>query len=46
MNVGPNMEVLAAETGEAIPELPDPSPVKGVRKVTKGESTQTSLFDT
>lgn len=34
------------QTGETIPELPDPSPVKGVRKVTKGESTQTSLFDT
>lgn len=32
------------QTGETIPELPDPSPVKGVRKVSKDEGVQTSLF--
>lgn len=31
-------------TGEVIPELVDPSPVKGVKKVQKVETTQTTLF--
>lgn len=32
------------KTGEVIPELPDPSPVKGVRKVKKADEPQTTLF--
>ena len=31
-------------TGEVIPELPDPSPVKGVRKTKKADDQQPSLF--
>lgn len=33
------------KTGEVIPELPDPSPVKGVKKVQKAQGEQTSMFD-
>ena len=32
------------KTGEVIPELPDPSPVKGVRKTKKADDQQPSLF--
>ena len=32
------------KTGEVIPELPDPSPVKGVRKAKKADDPQTTLF--
>ena len=34
------------KTGEVIPELFDPSPVKGVRKVQKADDPQTTMFDT
>lgn len=33
------------QTGEVIPELYDPSPVKGVRKVKNAEKAQITIFD-